>query len=412
MLFRSSHTPILDVFNDPWIPQNSANDTWMLPDVELAPGESFVITGAYDFGPRQYKLKPPGLGASERPKNPEWYDLADLLLHFPETNGDETDSITTGRFHYNPMNVWDGRNNYYLEHHFEEGDSAVIDQVGGVFDNNGRNFSRAYDVAGVVGATGNSILIRKAKFTTGNLDFANARGLGYDDSEWIVITFPSGHNSWRDVWWTVGNHGDYILDENTLKSDVINVDFTGKKLTVPWGITRLDGIMQQMEKKPGIAWFYHLNNVRADSVYRSVRTGDTLEIMVAGKELQRAKFYIEVSEPTADANIVVPVMHRNLSLDGTGPIVGGVQNGILTWPRVTYHASGVDTITGANHGLPYAMRTDTLLKYLEKPANATWEFVWVDGVVRPDLKDGDKLKVTAQNGEVKEYHLEDRKSVV
>ena len=114
-----SHTPILDVFNDPWVAQSPAIDTWMLPDVDLAPGESFVITGAYDFGPRQYQLRPPGLGASQRPKNPEWYDLADLLLHFPETNGDETDSITTGRFHYNPMNVWDGRNNYYLEHHLD-----------------------------------------------------------------------------------------------------------------------------------------------------------------------------------------------------------------------------------------------------------------------------------------------------
>ena len=401
-----SHTPILDVFNDPWVAQSPAIDTWMLPDVDLAPGESFVITGAYDFGPRQYQLRPPGLGASQRPKNPEWYDLADLLLHFPETNGDETDSITTGRFHYNPMNVWDGRNNYYLEHHFAEGDSAVIDQVGGVFDNNGRNFSQAYDVAGVVGATANSILVRKAKFTSGNIDFANARGLGYDDSEWIVITFPGGHNTWRSVWWTVGNHGDYVLNENTLESDIINVDFAAKKLTVPWGITRLDGIMQQMKKKPGIAWYYHLNNVRQDSVFRSVKTGDTLEIIVAGKEVQKAKFYIEVSAPTADANIVIPIMQKNISLTGTGPIVGGVQNGILEWPRVTNHISGVDTITGANHGLYYAMRTDTLLKYLEKPANATWEFVWSDGVERPDLKDGDKLKVTAQNGEVKEYHLE------
>ncbi len=401
-----SHGRIYDVHNDPWVPQNFNNDVFMLPDVELAPGESYLITGAYDFGPRQYKLRPPGLGASERPKNPEWYDLADLLLHFPETNGDETDSITTGRFHYNPMNIWDGRNNYYLEHHYAEGDSAVIDQVGGVFDNDGRNFSQGYDVAGVENATANSVLVRKAKFTSGNLDFANARGLGYDDSEWIVITYPSGHDSWRDVWWTVGSHGEYVLDENTLESDVIDVDFANKKLTVPWGVRRLDGIMNFMEKKPGIAWHYYLNNVRADSVYRSVKTGDTLEVIVTGKERYASKFLIEVSEPTNDANIVVPIAHQNVSLDGTGPIVGGTQSGNLSWPRVTTHAHGTDTISGSGHGLAYAMRSDSLLKYLEKPANATWEFVWVDGVERPDLKDGDKLKVTAANGDVKEYHIE------
>jgi hypothetical protein len=38
------------------------------------------------------------------------------------------------------------------------------------------------------------------------------------------------------------------------------------------------------------------------------------------------------------------------------------------------------------------------MKYLEKPSNATWEFEFVDGVERPDLKDGDVLKVTSENG--------------
>jgi hypothetical protein len=56
--------------------------------------------------------------------------------------------------------------------------------------------------------------------------------------------------------------------------------------------------------------------------------------------------------------------------------------------------------------MPNGLRTDSLLKYLEKPANATWEFVFVDGVTRPDLKNGDKLKVTSANGAVKEYFLQ------
>jgi hypothetical protein len=108
-----------------------------------------------------------------------------------------------------------------------------------------------------------------------------------------------------------------------------------------------------------------------------------------------------------DANIVVPIDHVNLgSVAEDGPITYNTQSGILSWPRVTKHASGVDTITGVWFGLPNALRTDTLMKYLEKPNNAQWEFVFVDGKVRPDLKNGDKLKVTSQNGSVKEYFLQ------
>ena len=230
--------------------------------------------------------------------------------------------------------------------------------------------------------------------------------MAYEDSEWIVL--PNSGDNWRDTWWVTGNHGNYVLNENTLESDVIGVDFASKKLTVPWGIQRLDDIMHYMKKKPGIAWYYTLNGNTQDSLYRSARTGDKLEIIVCGAEKQSAIFDIVVSPPTADANIVVPMAHRNISLNPAAPIVTGIQNGVLDWPRVTRHTQGQDTITGSDKGVPYALRTDSLLKYLEKPANATWEIVWVDGVKRPDIKYGDKLKVIAQNGNIKEYFIEVR----
>jgi len=68
------------------------------------------------------------------------------------------------------------------------------------------------------------ILIRKFSVKTGNLDFANARGVGEDDSEWIVVLEPN-QNGWRTPMWTVGNHGDFYLDEKTLVSTVADVDF-------------------------------------------------------------------------------------------------------------------------------------------------------------------------------------------
>jgi hypothetical protein len=407
---RPWNTAINDVRMDPWIPD--ANRNIMLPDFVLEPGKSFVVTTAYDYHPEQYALKTPGFeGGQYKPLKLQMYDIADLLIHAPEPKGDATDSISRNAAGVDiswMFENWAGRECMYIEQHLSDVDSVVIDQVGGVFDNAGQNFTRGrYDVAGVTGATGNSVLIRKASIKQGNIDFANARGVGTDDSEWIPWQWPAGWGQWRDAQWTVGNHGSYVLDENTLESDIVDVDFANKTITVPWGIRRGDGVMRTMTKKPGIAWIYDLNPNFEDSLTFAARTGDTLNILVAGDMAQNASFRIIVSEPTADANIVVPVTTLNYP---TASAVQGWrddnQEGILGWPRVTEHASGPDTITGTWYGIPYATRVDSLMMLLEKASNASWEIVPVDGVPRPDLKYGDKLKVTAQNGAVKEYFIE------
>jgi len=406
---------INDLCNDQWF--TSTGDYMFLPDRVLLPGESFVITNAYDYGPEHYKMGAGRLGGNERPKQVGIYEVADKLLHMQEAINEVVypgDSITTAlndpeqtvrRGEYRLVFEGLGSGGLFLEHHFMAGDSAVVDQVGGVFDASGRNYpSVAYDIAGVQGGVATSTLVRKNVIKKGNLDFANARGISLEDSEWIPIERPTGYNAWRDIWWTTGNHGNFVLDANTLEpiSNDVDVDFAGKKITVPWGTLRLDEIMRHMKRKPGIAWNYHLNTLKEDSLYRSARTGDKLTIYVAGDGLTTATFDIVVAEPSADANIVVPIDRPNL----TGPVTTREQNGILGWPRVTKDATGMDTITGSGYGLGFDMRTDTLLKYLEKPAKANWEIVWVDNVKRPDLKNGDKLKVTSQSGKVKEYFIQ------
>jgi hypothetical protein len=115
---------------------------------------------------------------------------------------------------------------------------------------------------------------------------------------------------------------------------------------------------------------------------------------------------IIVAEPAADVKVVVPVANLDWAGSPNQWWRGQTQEGILAWPRVTEHTSGPDTITGTWYGIPYATRVDTLFERLEKPTNAKWEIVPADGVARPDLKYGDKLKVTAQNGSVKEYFIE------
>ncbi len=396
--------PVLDVWKDAWVPEG--NRFFMLPQHELQPGDSYVLTTAYDFGPEQYKKKIAGFEGNERNKQRGMYELADFLIHVAEPKGDATDSVTTddvyGDAYPWTFETWGGRGCFYLEQHLNETDSVVIDQVGGVFDNEGKNFSHAYNVAGVTDATGNSILVRKFDVKKGNLDFASARGVGLDDSEWIPIPAPGG--KYRDPYWTVGNHGDYNLDENTFVSDEIEVDLVNKTITVPWGTRRGDGIMHKMEKKPGVAWEYHLSPSYEDSLTHAACTGDQLTVYVCGSDLDMETFDIIVAEPAADVNTVVPVSN----LDADGWWRDDNEEGILDWPRVTEHESGVDTITGNWFGIPYATRTDSLLERLEKASNATWDFEWVDNVERPDLKNGDKLVVTAENGDTKEYYIQVR----
>jgi hypothetical protein len=402
---------INDVFNDPWVPEGN-NRSMFLPDFVLEPGKSFVLACLDDFWPEQYAKKVPGFESGQLgTKRAQMYELADLVLHRPESKGGPgtSDSITRNMYGVDISWIfesWGGRECMYIEHHLSDVDSVVIDQVGGVFDNAGQNFTTAYDVAGVTGATGNSILVRKAIVKQGNVDFANARGVGEDDSEWIPLQMPAGWGKWRDLWWTVGNHGSFVLDEKTLESDIVDVDFASKTITVPWGVRRGDGVMRAMKKKPGIAWVYKLNPNFEDSLTFAARTGDSLQVTVAGDKAHKATFNIVVAEPTADANIVVPVTALNYPATSVQWWRDDNQEGLLGWPRVTEHKTGSDTITGTWYGIPYATRVDTLLMHLEKAPNAKWEIVPVDGVARPDLKNGDKLKVTAQNGAVKEYYIE------
>jgi hypothetical protein len=402
---------INDVFNDPWVPEGNSRYI-MLPDYVLQPGKSWVTTTGYDYGPEQYAKKiPTWEGSQEKTMKTQMYSIADLVIHVGESStNDPTDSISRNAGGVDISYLfenWGGRECMFLEHHLSDVDSVVVDQVGGIFDESGKNrTSGMYDVAGVTGATGNSILVRKFSVKKGNPDFANARGVGADDSEWIPIKWPSGWGQWRDAWWTVGNHGNYKLDETTLESEIADVDFAGKTITVPWGTRRGDGVMHLMKKKPGTAWMYNLNANYEDSLSFAAHTGDILTVVVCGQEGYSVDFNIIVTEPSADANVLVPVSSLNYPSTATQWWRDDNQEGMLTWPRITQHASGTDSITGQWYGIPYALRVDSLLKRLEKPSNANWEIVFADGVNRPDLKHGDKIKVTSQNGTIKEYFIE------
>lgn len=365
----------------------------MLPNVDLAPGESFTIANVHDWNPEQW-LKNPDEFSRRITKDEKWI-LADMQNHIPEDlNNSPTDSVS---YNYNVLDVWNGRDCLYLEYHLSNGDSAVVDQVNGNFDEedddgNRTNYDSPYDVAGVTDATVNSILIRKFKVKEGNPVFEP--GTDALDSEWIVVPLLFG--GWepnRAVFWTFGNHVNATLAD--LTSSTLTVDMDNSTITVPWGVRNDDSIMYQFDRVPGIAWHYDYSSNHEDSGYVSVRTGDILTIYACGDEVEVKAFNLVAAAPMVSDAIVIP--KRTKGSDG----YYGQNAGALF--DVTDMVPGMDSI----REVPFGMHVDTMLKYLEKAPNATWEFVWVDGVERTAVVTGDKLKVTAEDGStVKEYYIQ------
>jgi hypothetical protein len=379
---------ILDIMGK-WF--NPGTNYWfMLPDKDLAPNKSFVIAAVYDWNPEQW-AKDPTKGTRVMNKK-EFWTIADIQLNFPESpNNDPTDSITP---YYHVMETWSGRECIYLRHHISETDSVVIDQYNGVFDEtDGTRNDQPLDVAGFTNATNAATLVRKFSVKTGNVDFASGRGTDLADSEWMPIERQfGGWEQFRSLFWTVGNHGDYNLDATTLTSSTVDIDWANSTLTVPWGVRRDDSLMFQFDRKPGLAWHFTRSGSSEDSTYYSVRTGDVFTVYACGNELDMVNFDIIVAAPTADANIVVPknIPDNHLVYSAWPP----------TWV-VTDKVPVMDTIME----IPFGIRSDTLLKYLEKAPNAKWGFEWLGGDARTDLMTGDILKVTAESGAVKRYYI-------
>ena len=137
--------------------------------------------------------------------------------------------------------------------------------------------------------------------------------------------------------------------------------------------------MRQFEKKDGLAWFYKNAPTHADSAYNSVRTGDTLIVYAVGTTLLQKKFALIAAEPKPDAKVIIPMNGFDPEDNewGGAPFI------------VTENMPGMDTITANPVGIPFATRVDSLLKYLEKPSNATWKVIFADGKERVDLKLGE-----------------------
>jgi hypothetical protein len=384
-----------------------------LPAVMLAPGESYVIGTVSEFTEEAYAEQVAKFGYS-----PDWqpfftnkkmWKLIDLPMYKDESAAnDPRDSVSFKEG--SPLETfdqmfetWGGRDVFYVRYHSSPTDSAVIDQVGGLFtDPDGSNPDGGMQqVAGIEDATGTHYLMRRFSVKKGNTTFV--QGSDYEDSEWIPVPFLSRnpYDPFRECefgpFWTVGNHVNAVLVDGTLtaiEGSPISVDFGAGSISVPWGVRNNDSIMYQFEYTPGLAWHYDFNGVHEDSAYSSVRTGDTLTVYAIGNSVTIKSFHLEVQAPTNSEARVIPKYHPT----DRGDYVGVTQ----PYFKVSEGVPGMDTI----RQIPFACRIDTLFLYLEKAPNASWSFEFVDGVERVDLKDGDKLVVTAEDGTTtKEYYL-------
>ncbi len=391
------------------------NNWWQAPDdrewrypagVMLEPGDSWTIGQLFDFRKEMTEKYPSFFYPFHKE---ELEAIVDQGVHRVEpgwANGFPLVNDSAAARGSQCLYVWQGGlGAFYLQWKNTEGtDSAAVDQVNLVLDGpfedpTSNPITPHRDVAGVTLATSTHTLVRKFSVTEGNMDWFNAAGNDLAESEWMPIPNLStaAQEYDRALFWTVDNHGDYNLDENTLTStnpDVV-VDYAAKTISVPWGFRNNDSVMYEMERKPGVAWHYSFSPEREDSAHNSVRLGDTLTIYVCGSDLDVAHFAMIPRDPEAGANIVVP---KN-GIDWESPYNEYiVQRGKLF--EVTTELA-MDTI----YDVPFGTRQDTILFYMEKPPAASWEFVLLNDEERADVKTGDLLRVTAENGNVKDYYI-------
>ena len=389
----------------------------MLPDKELASGESFVVAIVRDLAEKNWnqELHLPGINARNRP---DIWEHADLKIHVDEgTEGPNggLDSIYDPSMQAHSL-IFNrhGVNSIYLEYHPSETDSIVIDAFrnDSLEEEDGRiGYGTAREIAGIpMDLMNNWVLVRKTNVTTGNTNWDDARGTSLENSEWLPLRIKeseeNGGGGWypkmhvyRPFFTTIGNHAEGELNEEYVSSDVIDIDWDNQKMTVPWGIYR-DTIMEEFNLGKGIGWYYHYDNEVSDSFSNIVQSGDTLTLKAVGPTLEQMDFEIEQDSAAEDMNLVFPYNSRNWDEET------GATSFSTPW-YVTEDHPVIDSVGG----LPYRVRKDSLLKFLEKAPNASWEIAWNDdapsqeGVERVDVYRGDTLRVTAEDGSVKNYYL-------
>jgi hypothetical protein len=322
------------------------------------------------------------------------------------------DSVSAPWFAGEYPQLWAGAGAWYMIKWVFQTDSATVDST--FIDNfnfflntennpNGIKGSEMYPIAGVIDALNTSVMVRKANVNKGNMNWHQSRGVDATTSEWLVIP----KNTSRDLaFTTAGEHGVFNLDYSVKDPSTVIID--DNRLSVPWRMVRGDSLSRYFNLGKGMSWSYEMVGSFEDSASYIARPGDKFGLYAVGNRLSQKIFTLKVREPEPDVALVFP---KRRLLSGEELVVDEITGAIDTvvtryWSTGFVYALSKGPEIDSIINVPFATRTDSLFKYLEKPAKASWEFVFVDGKQRVDLQWGDKLKVTSENGaNSKEYFI-------
>jgi len=309
-------------------------------------------------------------------------DVADRLHHVDEATTYEflnkpewqtyaSDSIS---FTHTQLSL-QGSSGYYLEYKFKDAegnrDSTLIDNVNisidpyfkidletGVGSWGQGNYQTP--VAGVGDAIDQYILVRKSTVTQGNLDWRLARGTDLATSEWLPV--PVSYNKF-DLFTTVGVHGNYSLDYTAKNADEVKVDVANKTITLPWNTVRGETLNREFTLGTNMSWSYI--ETATDSAYSNVQEGDVFSLYAVGDDIEQLELTVKVQAAAADVAVVFP--KRKLAMDE--------ETGAVWWPDGTFYGVTNDLVQDSIYNVAYSTPIDTLFKYLDKPAKASWAVV-------------------------------------
>ncbi len=364
----------------------------------LAPGESYVVTYAYDNKYYNGIADPNGYPVH----NIKIVSQADVVMHAsdqsateflnrPEWEAYDFDSIS------NCLDDVDLFTGYLLQYRFAV---QAHDSIVAGYDSTLVDLANVYrsvptfqgtdpaPIAGEKDAVSTSIMVRKSTVKAPNIDWDNSVGTDANDSEWMLIPISM---SKYNLYTTVGMHGNFELQFDSKRSDIVANPIT-KELTLPWEMVRSEDLIDNFTVGDGMAWSY---DAKGDLTYSTVQDGDVFTFYATGDVLKTQEMTIKVAAPKP--NLAVAYSKRSKVLVEKDKGMSGIEV-YETWPEVYSIVQGNSTTSlGYINNVPFACRKDTLLDNLIIPEKAQFEFTFVDGKERVDLKQGDKITVYSED---------------
>jgi len=386
------------------------------PDYLLKPGESYVMMPVFDRTYEDGTLMQQErlVEKAQYFQHPNEYalDPTIALSYYPEFQNFNFDSISG---HGNSDRDFDntlatsGRSRFFLKANVYDDagnvlDSVVVDSYGARVTASGNGIPNVPPVAGVFEAALSYNLVRKSSVTQGTLDWDKSSGTNTEDSEWLLMP----RILTRHIGTTAGVHGTFAP---SAQSDIMGINLAAGTITVPWGNYRLnngDSLFNHITLGPGMAWRYLEDPTNFENgKYTTVMDGDTLKLFTAAGEVVDIKnLRIILQAPAANETRVFPT-RTFIPADPLAKTVAPyLPQDDDAWGDIKYYVTALNNVMDSIGNIPFATRVDSLFKHVVKAEKASWEIVWVDGQPRVDLKNGDILRVTAENGtDKKDYYL-------